>query len=167
MSEYEKRNLKRVLGDLCGIIGAMLMGIALYGLTDDDEIEDSEFLATCLYMTDRLLSESMMYTPWGAVSEASTLWSSPIAGWSGIKDAMKGLTLLSQYMFDDDFNINYTTGLYKGENKFTVLLYKNTPIWRVYKRLSNMTRNNSYYRLNESALNIKLSKSIADMIVPD
>ena len=36
------------------------------------------------YISDRLLSESQMYTPWGLISEASTLWSSPIAATNGL-----------------------------------------------------------------------------------
>ena len=30
-----------------------------------------------------------------------------------------------------------------------------------------MTKNNSYYRINEKALNMKISKYIADQINPD
>ena len=65
------------------------------------------------------------------------------------------------------FNMTYTTGLYKGQNKLQVLLYRNTPIWRTYQRLSHMSKNNSYYRINETALNIKAAKNIADSIIPD
>ena len=40
-------------------------------------------------------------------------------------------------------------------------------MWRVYNRLSNMTKNNKFYRLSENAINMKVSKGIADSINPD
>lgn len=167
MPEWERRNIKRSLADLFAITGAILSAMCLYAMTDDDDIKESEILATNLYMTDRLLSEAQMYTPWGFITEAKTLWSSPIASFKGPQDLFKGLGLATQWMFSEDFNINYTTGLYKGQNKLKVLLYRNTPIYRVYQRLSTMTKNNSYYRINETALNLKFAKAIADEINPE
>lgn len=164
---WERRNLKRVLGDLSGVVSAMLLGIAIYGFTDDDELKDNDLYALGIYLADRLLSESSMYTPWGAVSEVSTLISNPVAGWGVFKDTYKGLSLVSDMLFNEDFNLDYTRGLYAGENKFKVLLYKNTPIWRVIKRLQNMSENNNYYRINESNINIKLAKRIADYVSPE
>ena len=86
---------------------------------------------------------------------------------SYLNDLIKAFNIGVQAIFDEDFNIEYTTGLYKGQNKLEVLLYRNTPAYRVYQRLYNMTRNNSYYRINESAFNIKFAKTIADEINPD
>lgn len=165
--QWERNAVKRCLGDLYGIVSAMLMGIAIYAMTDDDDEKESEFIATALYISDRLLSESQMYTPWGLVSEASTLWSSPIAATNGPEDLLKGLGFLIQWMFDEDFDPTYKTGLYAGQNKGWVLLKRNIPLYRVIDRLSNMTKNNSYYRINEKSLNLRVSKMIADEINPD
>lgn len=167
MPQWERNAVKRCLGDLYGIVSAMLMGIAIYAMTDDDDEKKSEFIATALYISDRLLSEAQMYTPWGLVSEASTLWSSPIAATNGPEDLLKGLGFLAQWMFDEDFDPTYKTGLYAGENKGWVLLKRNIPLYRVIDRLSNMTKNNSYYRINEKSLNMRFSKMIADEINPD
>lgn len=167
MPQWERNAVKRCLGDLYGIASAMLMGIAIYAMTDDDDEKESEFIATALYISDRLLSESQMYTPWGLASEASTLWSSPIAATNGPEDLLKGLGFLIQWMFDEDFNQTYKTGLYVGQNKGWVLLKRNIPLYRVIDRLSNMTKNNSYYRINEKSLNMRFSKMIADEINPD
>ena len=145
----------------------MLMAMAIYAMTDDDDEEESEFVATALYLSDRLLSESQIYTPWGLFSEASTLWSSPIAGLSGPEDVLKGLSYIAQWAIDDDFDWEYQTGLYRGENKAWVLLKRNIPIYRIVNRLSTMTKNNSYYRINEKALNMRIAKNIADTINPD
>ena len=136
-------------------------------MTDDDDEKKSELVATSIYIADRLLSEAQMYTPWGLVSEASTLWSSPIAATNGPEDLLKGVGFLAGWIFDENYNPEYETGLYAGQNKGWVLLKRNIPLYRVIDRLSNMTRNNSYYRINEKSLNMKFSKLIADEINPD
>ena len=63
-------------------------------MTDDDDEKESEFIATALYISDRLLSESQIYAPWGLISEASTLWSSPIAATNGPEDLLKGPNII-------------------------------------------------------------------------
>ena len=167
MPIWEQNNMRRALGDLLGITSAFMVAISIHLMTDDDEIKESELLSTALYMADRLNSESSMYTPMGLFAEAGTLWSSPIAAQNGPKDLIKGLGIATGMLFDAEYNPNYTTGLYKGENKMAVLLYRNTPIYRVYQRLSTMTKNNNYYKINENALNIKFAKAIANKVNPD
>ena len=167
MPQWERNACKRALGDLQGIVSAILMGIGIYAMTDDDDEKKSELVATSIYIADRLLSEAQMYTPWGLVSEASTLWSSPIAATNGPEDLLKGIGFLAGWLFDENYNPEYETGLYAGQNKGWVLLKRNIPLYRVIDRLSNMTKNNSYYRINEKSLNMRFSKLIADEINPD
>ena len=167
LPEWEKNNIRRAYGDLCGIAGSISLAIALHMATDEDEIKDSNLLSTILYVSDRLFSESRMYTPLGLYSEASTLWSSPIAARNSIGDALKLMSIGVNVLFDEDFDINYTTGLYKGDNKAWVILRNNIPIYRNINRLQRMAKNNSYYRINDNARNIKFSRNIADAIVPE
>lgn len=167
MERFEQKAMKRTLGDLYGIVSALLMGIAIYGLTDDDDEKENEFVAGAIYTSDRLLSEAQMYTPWGAIGEFNTLWSSPIAATSGPEDLFKALKFGVQWLFDEDFDPVYKTGLYAGENKVWATLRNNIPAYRVFVRLNNMTKSNSYYRINDKSLNIKLAKAIADTINPD
>lgn len=167
MPQWERNAVKRCLGDLYGVVSAMIMATAIYAMTDDDDEKESELIATALYISDRLLSEAQQYTPWGMISESKTLWSSPIAAANGPEDLLKGLGFLAQWLFDEDFDPTYQTGLYAGENKGWVLLKRNIPLYRVIDRLSNMTKNNSYYRINEKALNMRITKNIADYINPD
>lgn len=167
MSPWERNAVKRCLGDLYGILSALLLGITIYAMTDDDDEKESNVVATGLYLADRLLSESQMYTPWGLYSEGKTLWSSPIAAYNGPSDLIKIMDYSARWLFDEDFNPVYSTGIYKGKNKVGVLIKRNIPIYRVIERLNNMTKNNSYYRINEKALNMKISKYIADQINPD
>lgn len=167
MSPWERNAVKRCLGDLYGILSALLLGITIYVMTDDDDEKESNIVATGLYLADRLLSESQMYTPWGLYSEGKTLWSSPIAAYNGPSDLIKIMDYSARWLFDEDFDPVYSTGIYKGKNKVGVLIKRNIPIYRVIERLNNMTKNNSYYRINEKALNMKISKYIADQINPD
>lgn len=167
MSPWERNAVKRCLGDLYGILSALLLGIAIYAMTDDDDEKESNVVATGLYLADRLLSESQMYTPWGLYSEGKIFWSSPIAAYNGPSDLIKIMDYSARWLFDEDFDPVYSTGIYKGKNKLGVLIKRNIPIYRVIERLNNMTKNNSYYRINEKALNMKISKYIADQINPD
>lgn len=167
MSPWERNAVKRCLGDLYGILSALLLGVAIYAMTDDDDEKESNIVATGLYLADRLLSESQMYTPWGLYSEGKTLWSSPIAAYNGPSDLIKIMDYSARWLFDEDFDPVYSTGIYKGKNKVGVLIKRNIPIYRVIERLNNVTKNNSYYRINEKALNMKISKYIADQINPD
>ena len=148
-------------------MSALFMSMCIYMMTDDDDLKESELLATSLYMTDRLLSEAQMYTPWGLSTEAKTMWSSPIAVMNTPQDLIQSAAWLIKLMYDDEFDPNYTTGLYKGQNRFAVKLKRNIPVLRVYDRLSHMTKNNSYYRIDDNALNLKVDKNIADSINPD
>ena len=167
MSPWERNAVKRCLGDLYGILSALLLGVTIYAMTDDDDEKESNVVATGLYLADRLLSESQMYAPWGLYSEGKTLWSSPIAAYNGPSDLIKIMDYTARWLFDEDFDPVYSTGIYKGKNKVGVLIKRNIPIYRVIERLNNMTKNNSYYRINEKALNMKISKYIADQINPD
>lgn len=167
MPSWERNNVRRTFGDLLGIGSAFLMAIAIHVMTDDDELKESDGLSTILYLADRLNSESAMYTPWGLMSEASTLWSSPIAGTNAPEDLLKAFGIGFNYLFNEDYNINYTTGLYNKENRLWVLLRRNIPAYRVYDRINHMSRNNQYYRINDNAFNIKIAKNIADAISPE
>ena len=167
LPEYEKNNIRRTYGDLCGICASIAMAVAIHMAVDDDTIKDSDLLSTLIYISDRLYSESRMYTPLGLYAEASTLYSSPIAATNSIEDMLKVIDIAVNVAFNEDYNPVYTTGLYKGQNKAFVILKRNIPAYRVYERLDNMSRNNQYYRINDNAKNIKLARNIADTIVPD
>lgn len=164
LPEWEKANIRRTIGDLCGMAAAFLTTFAIYMLTDDDDREENDLIGTTLYLADRLFSESQMYTPWGLYAEISTLYSSPLAAQNSIEDLFKAINYTWQYLFDEDFDLYYKTGRNAKQNKFTVLLRRNIPGLRVYDRLNNMAKNNSYYRINESSLNIKAAANLAEHV---
>ena len=167
LEDWEKRNIRRVLGDVFGMASAYLMALAIYAIFDDDDVKKSDALGTLVYSADRIFAESFMWNPVGLVNEGKTLWSSPIAATNSYNDLFTAMGLGIKYFVDDDFKLTYTTGLYKGQNKFGVVLSRNIPGYRVYKRLSNMSRNNQYYRINDNSLNMKYAKKHAHIIAPD
>lgn len=167
LEDWEKRNMRRVLGDVFGMASAYLLALAIYAIFDDDDVKKSDALGTLIYSSDRMFAESFMWNPVGLVNEGKTLWSSPIAATNSYNDLFTAMGLGLKYFLDDDFKLTYTTGLYKGQNKFGVVLSRNIPGYRVYKRLSNMSRNNQYYRINDNSLNMKYAKKHAHIIAPD
>ena len=165
LPEWEKANIRRIKGDLGGIMAGMIGLIALGLLTggdDDDELYDTTWYNFMLYTADRWITESNSYTPWGLVTEGKTLWSSPVAAFKAPEDLLKLLNLSMQALFDDDFNPEYTTGRYKGENKFTRLIIGNIPLMRNINRLEQLEKNNQYYRLDDNSMRNAIVDNIVD-----
>jgi hypothetical protein len=163
----EQNNVRRALADLLSVTASILATIALYAIFDDDDVEDDVLLSGLIYILDRFASESNMYTPWGAVGEFKTLWSSPIAASNGSIDLLKGVMIIAKMLTDGDYNPYYTTGSHKGEHKLWFLLKRNIPIVRVIERILDMPDNNRYYRLNKNVIEVIPVKDIANIINPD
>ena len=166
LPDWQQHNLRRILGDSIAIASAILMAIVLHLATDDDdeEVINSTWYNLILYQADRWATESRAYTPWGFVAEAKTLYSSPIAALSGPKDLFKAMSLIIDAMIDPEFDPVYDRGLYKGQNKFTILLEKNIPLLRVIRRLQNLDKNNQFYRLSDNNLPMDIATNVANWI---
>ena len=164
LSTWEKANIKRNLGDMKYVLIASLVVMALYGLNDDDDIKEDTFKASLLYLADRLYSDATMYSPIGLITEAKTAWSSPIASANGPSDLFKAMTLITQSLFDPDYNPEYQTGQYAGRNKVEVLIRRNIPGIRPYDRIQFITKNNKYYKIGESQIGINIAKNIGKSI---
>ena len=164
LSNWEKANIKRNLGDISGVLVAALVVMALYGLYDEDDIKDDTFKASLLYLADRLYSDSSMYSPVGLVTEYKTAWSSPIASANGPSDLIKAMMMIPQALFDPNFNTTYQSGQYAGKNKFKVLLRRNTPGLRPYDRIQLITRNNKYYKVGESQIGVNIAKNFGQLL---
>lgn len=168
MSNAERANVRRALGELTGIAYGLLGGIAASCalLAADDDDETAKIIANlALYQADRLSSETIMYNI-GAVSEFDKLWSSPVALGQSFKDVMSAFGFVAKYITEgDEFNPNYTTGLYKGENKLAVYVKRQIPIYRGINRIMQLDQNNKYYKLTENMLGIIPTQSIAEWVV--
>ena len=168
MSNAERANVRRALGELTGIAYGLLGGIAASCalLAADDDDETAKIIANlALYQADRLSSETIMYNI-GAVSEFDKLWSSPVALGQLFKDVQSAFGFTAKYLIEgDEFNPNYTTGLYKGENKLAVYVKRQIPIYRGINRIMQLDQNNKYYKLTENMLGIIPTQSIAEWVV--
>lgn len=163
LPKWEQNNIKRSYGDVINTLACIAMAIAIHYFADDDDLKESNTLSTMVYLVDRFSAEAQSYTPWGAYTEAKTLWSSPIAATNSPGDLLKLIGLINQSLFSEDFDATYSTGLYKDRNKFEVLLTRNIPIIRIKNRLEMMSRNNDYYRLNKNIINT-LAINIAERL---
>lgn len=164
LSNFEKANIKRNLGDVSGVLAAVLIVMALYGLYDDDDIKDDTFKASLLYLADRLYSDSSMFSPVGLVTEYKTAWSSPIASANGPSDLIKAMMMIPQALFDPDFNPKYQSGQYAGKNKFEVLFRRNLPGIRPWDRIQLITKNNKYYKVGESQIGVNIAKNFGEAL---
>lgn len=161
--ENERGNIKRALGDFAGTLSAICTAIGLRCLADDDE--DGLAYNLAMYEADRLASESMMYNPFGLVSEGKKLWSSPVAVQGAISDLFHTVGFISQYIIQgDEFDGTYQTGLYAGENKASVFIKRNIPMYHSVYMLERLQRSNKYYKLGENMLTLIPIKDIAEFI---
>ena len=164
MNEYDRANIRRAFGDFCGVVSALCLAIALHAAGDDDKDHNLVY-NLMMYEADRLASESFMYNPVGVYAEGKKLWSSPIAAQTAISDLLATTGLISQYMIQgDEFDPYYSTGLYKGENKFWVQIRRNIPIYHSINMVERLERSNKYYKLGDNMLSIVPVKDIADFI---
>ena len=164
LSNWERANVRRNLAEIAGVFVACLVVMALYGLSDDDDINDDRFKASLLYLADRLYSETTMYGPQGLISEGKTNWSQPVASLAGVNDLIKTVTLIPQALFDPDYNPEYQSGRYAGMNKFEVLWKRNTVGLRNLDRILTIDKNNSYYKLEKSQIGISIAKNFGDTL---
>lgn len=160
--ENERGNIKRALGDFAGVFSALCTAVAARCIADDDE-----GLAYNLFMyeADRLASESMMYNPFGLISEGKKLWSSPVAIQGSISDMFHTAGFLAQWIIQgDEFDDTYQSGMYAGEHKSTVFIKRNIPMYHGVYMLERLEKSNKYYKLGENMLSIIPVKDIADFI---
>lgn len=164
LPENERANIRRAFGDFAGVISAICLAIGARVATDD---KDKEKFAYNLFMyeADRLASESMMYNPFGLISEGKKLWSSPLAVQGSITDTFHTLGFIAQYIIEgEDFDGTYSSGLYAGENKLEIMLKRNIPMYHGIYMLERLDKSNKYYKLGENMLSIIPVKDIADFI---
>lgn len=152
LPEYQKAAIRRTAGDVFGALSSIMVAIGTNIVWDDKDKDKLLLPNLMLYSADQLATESMMYNPIFLPNNAKQLWSSPIAMMNTPNDIINSLNLVANAMFDDEFDYNYTTGRYKGENKFKVKLMRQVPIYRAYNNLANLDKSNSYYHYGQNIL---------------
>lgn len=164
MADWEKANFRRGYAHYLGGLAAILAAIALHAGFDDDDFKESNTLATLLYQCDRLWTEALELHPIGLKAAIKTTWSSPVASINGPQDLYETFEILNNMIFDDEFNWDYTTGRYKGQNKLLTKIGRNVPVYRIYDRLSSMAKSNKYYRIGNNTFAMKSAKAIGNAI---
>ena len=144
-----------------GVAVATAIVTQILGSDDDDNLAYNFIIN----QADRLATESAAFRSFGLIGEGKKLWSSPLAAEGLLEDIGKTLSLCAQYIMEgDEFDPVYTSGVYKGENKFKMLLKRNTPIWHSIYMLERLSKNNKAYKLDENMLSFIPIKSIVENI---
>lgn len=164
---YDQANIRRNLGDICGVVSAILLAMALRSIDDDDK-EESIWYNLALYEADRLASESFQFNPIGMGAEWKKLWSTPIAAQSGLEDLVSTMGFISDWLFDEDFDPIYQSGRFAGQNKFIVRLKRRIPIYRgINTGIFEITESNHYYKMGQNMLNSKLVENMMEWVEED
>lgn len=163
MPEYERANIRRNLGDLLGVLGGLMLVIALKAIGDDDD--DSIMYNLALYEADRLTSESFMYNPIGLTTETKTLMSTPLAAQSIVTDAGKVIYQIGGMIYQgEDFEPIYKSGRFAGESKISVYLQRRIPMWNGIRSVIDSPANNHYYKMGQTAASVVPTGDIADWL---
>ena len=164
LPDYERSNIRRNVGDIVGVLGAVAIAIGLRALGDDDD-EDGIIYNLCLYEADRLASESFQFNPFGAMSEAKKLWSNPVAVQSIINDVLASMGTMAQILIEgEDYDPYYSSGKYAGEHKLKVYIERRIPVWRGINSILNIADDNHYYKLGDNMISVIPVKDIANWI---
>lgn len=154
MPKWQRASIERAAGDVVGSLGGICTALAVRCIWDDDDLKNSLWGNLMLYETDELTTQSMMYNMLFLPQQFDQLWSSPIAGVTAGKDIMAACNNIAAYVMDDDYDPNYTSGRYAGQNKIIVKLGRQIPIYRSLNNLATLDKANSYYKTGDNLLTL-------------
>lgn len=154
MPKWQRASIERAAGDVVGALGGICTALAVRCIWDDDDLKNSLWGNLMLYEADELTTQSMMYNMLFLPQQFDQLWSSPIAGVTAGKDIMAACNNIAAYIMDDDYDPNYTSGRYAGQNKIIVKLGRQIPIYRSLNNLATLDKANSYYKTGDNLLTL-------------
>ena len=155
LPRYQRAAILRAMGNVAGSVAAISMALAAHAIWDDKELENSTLGNLLIYEADSLATQVMMYTPPFIVTEGKKLYSSPIAAQTMPSDVLKAMNIIAEGLISgDDYNWDYSSGRYAGENKLFVLGTRQIPIYRAYSNIAGLDKSNSYYKLGDNILGI-------------
>lgn len=163
LPEYDKANIRRCLGEWIGIVKAVALFVAGKLMLDDDD-DSTQVADYILYSADRLMSETIQYTPWGMINEGQKLYSQPVATFSIAQDTLRLLGACCSYIITGNSDdLYYSSGSYSGENKLAVNFFKQVPLVNQIRKHERLGANNSYYKVRSSPFS-GLGQIVANMI---
>lgn len=154
MPKWQRASIERAASDVVGALGGICTALAVRCIWDDDDLKNSLWGNLMLYEADELTTQSMMYNMLFLPQQFDQLWSSPIAGVTAGKDIMAACNNIAAYVMDDDYDPNYTSGRYAGQNKILVKLGRQIPIYRSLNNLATLDKANSYYKTGDNLLTL-------------
>lgn len=155
LPRYQRAAILRAMGNVAGSVSAIAMSLAAHAIWDDKELENSTLGNLLIYEADSLATQVMMYTPPFVITEGKKLYSSPIAAQTMPSDILKAMNIIAEGLIaGDDYNWDYSSGRYAGENKLYVLTTRQIPIYRAYSNIAGLDKSNSYYKLGDNILGI-------------
>lgn len=166
LPEYDKANIRRCLGEWIAITKAVALFVVGKLMLDDDD-DSTQVADYILYSADRLMSETIQYTPWGIANEGKKLYSQPVAALSIASDNLKLLEACCSYIITGNpDDLYYNSGTYSGENKLKVNIMKQIPLVNQIIKHQRLGANNSYYRVRSSPFS-GLGQVVANMITDE
>lgn len=166
LPEYDKANIRRCLGEWIAITKAVALFVVGKLMLDDDD-DSTQVADYILYSADRLMSETIQYTPWGIVNEGKKLYSQPVAALSIAQDNLRLLGALCSYIITGNpEDLYYNSGSYSGENKLVVNFFKQVPLVNQIIKHERLGANNSYYKVRSSPFS-GLGQVVANMITDE
>lgn len=163
LPEYDKANIRRCLGEWIAITKAVALFVVGKLMLDDDD-DSTQVADYILYSADRLMSETIQYTPWGMINEGQKLYSQPVAAFSIVSDNLKLLEACCSYIVTGNpDDLYYNSGTYSGENKLKVNIMKQIPLLNQINKHQRLGANNSYYKVRSSPFS-GLGQVVANMI---
>lgn len=166
LPEYDKANIRRCLGEWIAITKAVALFVVGKLMLDDDD-DSTQVADYILYSADRLMSETIQYTPWGIVNEGKKLYSQPAAALSIAQDNLRLLGALCSYIITGNpDDLYYNSGSYSGENKLVVNFFKQVPLVNQIIKHERLGANNSYYKVRSSPFS-GLGQVVASMITDE
>lgn len=166
LPEYDKANIRRCLGEWIAITKAVALFVVGKLMLDDDD-DSTQVADYILYSADRLMSETIQYTPWGIVNEGKKLYSQPVAALSIAQDNLRLLGALCSYIITGNpDDLYYNSGNYSGENKLVVNFFKQVPLVNQIIKHERLGANNSYYKVRSSPFS-GLGQVVANMITDE
>lgn len=166
LPEYDKANIRRCLGEWIAITKAVALFVVGKLMLDDDD-DSTQVADYILYSADRLMSETIQYTPWGIANEGKKLYSQPVAALSIASDNLKLLEACCSYIVTGNpDDLYYNSGTYSGENKLKVNIMKQIPLVNQIIKHQRLGANNSYYKVRSSPFS-SLGQIVANMITDE
>lgn len=166
LPEYDKANIRRCLGEWIAITKAVALFVVGKLMLDDDD-DSTQVADYILYSADRLMSETIQYTPWGIANEGKKLYSQPVAALSIAQDNLRLLGALCSYIITGNpDDLYYNSGSYSGENKLVVNFFKQVPLVNQIIKHERLGANNSYYKVRSSPFS-GLGQVVANMITDE